>query len=178
LLGTFIIFLFSFYKDLPWLSVAQINFVPQEENTSVNNEEIKQNDDSVIDNNLLVDPLLIMAESEKTTKTPAKIIPFTKFREVPTRLRLSYNKITRNGVTSTLPNTNIVYDWKDKKGVLTDLDTKVIIKGVERNVFNYKKLKNATIIKERTSSGIITTTKKGFVVVTVKTEGDSLKVNY
>ncbi|HEY4502843.1 MAG TPA: right-handed parallel beta-helix repeat-containing protein, partial [Candidatus Paceibacterota bacterium] len=56
------------------------------------------------------------------------IIPFTKFREFPTRLRLSYNKITRNGVTSTLPNTNIVYDWKDKKGVLTDLDTKVIIK--------------------------------------------------
>ena len=88
MLGTFIIFLFSFYKDLPWLSVAQINFVPQEENTSVNNEEIKQNDDSVIDNNLLVDPLLIMAESEKTTKTPAKIIPFTKFREVPTRFRL------------------------------------------------------------------------------------------
>lgn len=78
-----------------------------------------------------------------------------------------------------LPNTNIVYDWQEKKGVLTDLDTKVIVKGVERNVFNYKKAKNTTVIRERTSGGPVSiTTKPGFVSVTVKTEGDGLKVSY
>lgn len=57
-------------------------------------------------------------------------------------------------------------------------DTKVIIKGVEKYVFNYKKANNATIIKEKTSSEVVTTTKQWFVVVTMKTEGDSVKINY
>ena len=106
------------------------------------------------------------------------IIPFTKFKEKPTRLRFSYNKIIRNGIITTVPNTNIVYDWQDKKGVLTDLDTKITIKGVEKYIFNYKKANNVTMIKEKTSLGTTTTTKSGFVVVTARTEGDSVKVNY
>ena len=106
------------------------------------------------------------------------IIPFTKYKEKPARLRFSYNEIIRNGITTTVPNTNIVYDWQEKKGVLTDLDTKITIKGVEKYIFNYKKAKNVTIIKEKTSAGTITTTKSGFVVVTVKTEGDGLVVDY
>lgn len=84
----------------------------------------------------------------------------------------------RNGIITTVPNTNIVYDWQEKKGILTDLDTKVTIKGVETFVFNYKKANNATIIKEKKSSGVVVTTKPGFVVVTVTTEGDGLKVDY
>jgi pimeloyl-ACP methyl ester carboxylesterase len=106
------------------------------------------------------------------------IIPFNKLRELPTRTRLTYNKITRNGVMTTIPNTNIVYDWKEKNGVLKDLDTKVTVKGIERYVFNYKKANNVTIIKEKTSSGIVTTTRSGFMAVTVKTEGDGVKVDY
>lgn len=66
-----------------------------------------------------------------------------------------------------------------KNGVLADLDTKVVKKGVERNIFNYKKANNATIIREKASGGaVVITTKPGFVVVTVKTEGDGLKVDY
>ena len=67
----------------------------------------------------------------------------------------------RNGVATTVPNTHILYDWQEKKGVLTDLDTKVTVKGVEKYIFNYKKANNVTIIKEKTSGGIVATTKPG-----------------
>lgn len=106
------------------------------------------------------------------------LIPFIKLKESNTKLKFSYNKIIRNGVTTIVPNTNIVYDWQEKKGVLTDLDTKVTIKGVEKYVFNYKKANNATIIKEKTSSEVVIITKTGFVVVAAKTEGSILKVDY
>ena len=106
------------------------------------------------------------------------VIPFTKLKEKPTRLRFSYNKIIRNGITTTVPNTNIVYDWQEKKGVLTDLDTKVAIKSIEKFVFNYKKISDSTIIKEKKNKDLVITTKMGFVVVTIKTEGDGLRVDY
>ena len=107
------------------------------------------------------------------------VIPFTKLREIPTRLRLTYNKIIRNGVTIPLSNTNIIYNWQEKKGILTDLDTKVTVKGVERNIFNHKKANNVTIIREKTKGGsVVVTTKPGFVSVTIITEGDGLKVSY
>lgn len=68
------------------------------------------------------------------------IINFKKLRDLPTKLVLVYNSITRNGVSTTTPNTRIEYDWKlDNQNNLKDLDTKVIIKGVEKTVFNYKK---------------------------------------
>lgn len=106
------------------------------------------------------------------------IIPFKKFKDSKTKLRLVYNKIIRNGIETSLPNTNIIYDWKEKKGELTDLDTRIIQRGVERYIFNYNKTKNATIIKERKNSNIIKNTKSGFVVVNIETQGDGLEVNY
>ncbi|MDP2693238.1 MAG: hypothetical protein Q8O88_06440, partial [bacterium] len=106
------------------------------------------------------------------------IIPFTQFRENSTTLKFSYNKIIRNGITTTAPNTNILYDWQETKGVLTGLNTKITVRGVEKYVFSYRKANNVTIIKETTSAGTVTTTKPGFVVVTVKTDGDGLKVSY
>ena len=107
------------------------------------------------------------------------VVPLNKLREVPTRLRLAYNKIIRNGTVIQLPNTNIIYDWKEKNGVLTDLDTRVVIKGVEKNVFNYRKASNTTVIREKLAGNKVSiTTRPGFVSVTVQTEGDSLKVSY
>lgn len=131
----------------------------------------------VIDQN----PMIATTKNSATLTDNAgntTIIPFTKYKEKPTRLRFSYNKIIRNGVITNVPNTNVVYDWQEKKGVLTDLDTKITVKGVEKYTFNYKRKNNATIIKEKTSAGTITTTKSGFVVVMVRTEGNSVKVNY
>ena len=106
------------------------------------------------------------------------VIPFIKFKEKLNKLKFSYNKIIRNGVVTTTPNINIEYEWKEKKGVLIDLDTKIKIKGVEKYTFEYKKEKNVTIIKDKTKSGITTITKAGFVVVIIKTEGDGVIINY
>lgn len=105
-------------------------------------------------------------------------IPFTKYKDLPTRLRFTYNQITRNGITTKIPDTNVFYDWQEKKGNLTDLDTKVTVKGVEKYMFSYKKATNITTIKVKMGSKIITTTRSGFVFVTVKTDGDSLVVSY
>jgi len=77
-----------------------------------------------------------------------------------------------------VPNTNILYDWQEKKGILTDLDTKVTIKGEEKYVFNYKKAINSTTIREKKGKNVITTTKPGFVVVALITNQDDLNVSY
>lgn len=78
-----------------------------------------------------------------------------------------------------LPNTYIQYNWDvDKKNKLKDLDTRVIIKGEERYTFNYKKEKNITTIKKRERKKTITTTKPGFVSVTIKTNGAGIEVDY
>ena len=61
---------------------------------------------------------------------------------------------------------------------MTELDTKVIIKGEEKYVFNYKKANNTTVIKVKIGKNITTTTRQGLVVVTLKTNGETLEVNY
>ncbi len=108
----------------------------------------------------------------------ATVIQFIKYKEKPTKLKFAYNKIIRNGITTTVPDTSIAYEWKEKKGILTDLDTKVKVKGVEKYVFKYKRKSNTTTIKEKKSSGVITTTRSGFVVVTVRTKGNGVVVDY
>lgn len=106
------------------------------------------------------------------------IIPFTKYKEKPTKLKFSYNKIIRNGVVATVPDTNIVYDWKEKKGTLTDLDTKITVKGIEKYVFNYNKANNITTIKEKIGKNIKIIKREGFVAVTLKTNENYLNVSY
>jgi pimeloyl-ACP methyl ester carboxylesterase len=105
-------------------------------------------------------------------------IPFVKLKDKPTKLKFVYNKIVRNGLEIEVPNTHIVYDWQEKKGVLTDLDTRVFVKGVEKYVFSYKKVQDKTVIKERSGNNVVTTTRSGFVPVTVQTEGSLLNVTY
>ncbi|OHB09372.1 MAG: hypothetical protein A3H52_03265 [Candidatus Zambryskibacteria bacterium RIFCSPLOWO2_02_FULL_39_26] len=117
---------------------------------------------------------VVLADSSENTT----VIPFKKLRENSTRFRFTYNQIVRNGLVTQLPNTNIIYNWKEKNSVLTDLDTRVVIKGVEKYIFNYRKAINATIIRERKNGGVVTTTKPGFVIVEVQTEGSGLKVDY
>lgn len=105
-------------------------------------------------------------------------IPFIRFKERPTRLKLSYNKIIRNGVITDVNNTHIIYDWQERNGILTDLDTKIIIKGQEKYLFSYKKFTDKTIIKERIGSKVVTTTREGFIPVTIETNNDLLIINY
>ena len=109
-------------------------------------------------------------------------INFKKLKDSPTKLVLVYNSIIRNGIAITTPNTRIEYDWKlDNQGNLKDLDTKVIIKRVEKNIFNYKKQTNQTTIKNKNiQTGQITTTIKiGLVPVTVTTNlANLLNITY
>jgi len=104
--------------------------------------------------------------------------PINRYKELTTKLWFTFTQITRNGITTKVPNNSVFYDWQEKKGKLTDLETKITIKGVDKYVFNYKKATNTTIIRVRTNSNVVTTTRKGFVVVTIKTKGDSLEVGY
>lgn len=99
-------------------------------------------------------------------------------RELLTRIKLSFNKIIRNGVITLLPNTNIIYEWRESKGVVTSLNTKITINGVEKYVISFNQEKDVTIIKENINGEIIIKTKPGFVIATVKTEGSGLRVDY
>ncbi len=106
------------------------------------------------------------------------VIPFTKYKESQTKLKFFYNKIIRNGIITMLPDTHIVYDWQEEKGLLTDLDIKVTIQGVEKYVFNYKKATDMTTIKIKTNTGMTTSTKSGFVRVTLITNLEDLNISY
>jgi len=106
------------------------------------------------------------------------IIPFIKYRDNPTKLRFVYNKIIRNGIITNVPNTSIMYDWKEKNGILTDLDTTVTVRGEEKYIFSYNKVRQVTTIKEKVNKNIKTTQKEGFVLVKVETKGSELEVNY
>ncbi|MBP7007047.1 MAG: hypothetical protein KBB16_03235, partial [Candidatus Pacebacteria bacterium] len=107
------------------------------------------------------------------------VLYYNKYKEGHDKLRLFFNKIVRNGVNTTLPNTFIEYSWKvNKKGTLTDLDTKVIIKGEEVYFFNYRKSINTTTIFKKEGKRFNVVTKRGFVPVSIITEGNSIKVSY
>ncbi len=107
------------------------------------------------------------------------VLNYTRYKEKPTRLKLSFNTIIRNELSTTFPNTNVQYNWAEKNGVLTDLDTNVTIKGVEMFVFNYKKVTNTTTIREKLKNGTNTSIiRQGFVVVKVETGGNEIKINY
>lgn len=105
-------------------------------------------------------------------------VPVNKYKESTTKLGFIFTKIIRNGVTTKVPNNSVSYDWKEKKGSITDLNTRITIKGMEKYLFNYKKATDITTIKVKTNSKIVTTTQSGFIVVTIKTDGDNLKVSY
>lgn len=106
------------------------------------------------------------------------IIPYIKYRDSATKLRFSFDKINRNDIITNIPNTNVVYDWKEKNNNLTDLDTRVTIKGVEKYVFSYKKATNTTRIKTKIGNSVTTSEKSGFVPVTMITNEDNLIINY
>lgn len=134
---------------------------------------------SAIDN-IDQNPSLTMGTSTVTLKDSQNnttIINFKKLKDTPTKLVLVYNQITRNGIATTTPNTRIEYDWALKNdGTIKDLDTKAIIKGIEKTIFNYKKQNNQTTVKNKSiqTGQVVTTTQSGFVSVTVLTSSSNL----
>jgi hypothetical protein len=105
-------------------------------------------------------------------------VNLTKYKETNTKLKLTYNSITRNGTTTQVPNTTIEYQWSLQGTTLKDLDTKVKIEGEEKYEFKYDKGKNETKVKVKENNQTTTTTQQGFVSVTVETEQGGVEVNY
>lgn len=80
-------------------------------------------------------------------------------------------------ISTITSNTRVKYDWKlDNQGNIKDLDTKIIIEGIERNTFNYKKLSSQTNVKTKNmqTGQVTTTTRTGFAPVTIITNQDNL----
>lgn len=106
-------------------------------------------------------------------------INLTKYKESATRLRLTYTSITRNGVTVTVPQTTIMYDWAlTSSGVLKDIDSKVTVAGVEKYMFTYNRNKDQTKIKVKNGNSQTTTTRSGFVTPAATTDGNGVIVAY
>ena len=61
---------------------------------------------------------------------------------------------------------------------MTDLTTAITIQAEPRYVFNYNRKENITTITKKFGDSTETTIVKGFVAVTVTTEGDGLRVDY
>ncbi len=118
---------------------------------------------------------ITLTDSSGNTTT----INLTKYKESPTKLKLTYNSITRNGTTTPVPNTTIEYEWSlTSTNTLKDLDSKVKIHGEEKYTFSYNKQKHETKIKVKTGNAHTTTTKDAFVSPVVVTEGGSMLVRY
>ncbi len=93
-------------------------------------------------------------------------------------IKLSLSNIVRNGTPTTIANTYLQYDWQEQNGLITDLNTTIFLNEDARYVFSYNKAKNMTTVTEKV--GKVTQVKiiKGVVTFSIKTELESLKVNY
>ena len=130
-----------------------------------------------------ISPIIVTHSNANTTvkdnQDNTTILNYTKYKEKPTKLKFSFNTITRNGVSTTFPNTHVTYNWKlDKEDNLKDLDTRVIIKGVEKYTFNYRKSNNTTTVKQKIGNTTNITTQPEFVSVIIRTNGNDVEVDY
>lgn len=125
-----------------------------------------------------VNPSLVVTATEVTATDRAgntAVIPFVKYRENATRLKVQFEKVVYNSEEKAIPKTTLIYDWKLKKDVLTDLDTELRLKEKSRLKAEYRKQKNETRIVERDKEEKTrtVTVKPGFVSVSVETkQGD------
>ncbi len=119
---------------------------------------------------------IVVVTSTQITATDASgnvtIIPFIKYREHSTRLKVQFEKVVYNTEEISVPKTTLVYDWKLKKDVLTDLDTELRLKDKSRLKAEYRKQKNETRIIEKDKEEKTKTvkTKPGFVSVNAETK--------
>jgi hypothetical protein len=122
-------------------------------------------------------------------------IPLTKYKKEAKEFDISFKEINRNNINTKIPETRIEYSWKEKKGTIIDLDTKITIKNGKKYTFSYNKEKDMTMIKEKeylnnrkdndnedddnnNEGWKIIKKVKGFVSVVVATEGSGIKVDY
>jgi pimeloyl-ACP methyl ester carboxylesterase len=110
-------------------------------------------------------------------------IPFIKFKEKPTKLKIVFDTLIYNGVATATPQVTIEYEWEIKNnGTLKSFSQDVRIRGVRRVTSDYSSSKNETKIVDRIredgEKSVTKTTKTGVDIVALSTNTGILGVTY
>jgi hypothetical protein len=141
-------------------------------------------------------------EGIQTTKTTATsttitdkggntlIVPFIKYKEKQTKLKVTFNTLIYNGIATKIPQTTLEYDWEIRKdGTLKSLSQDIQIKKTRDISAEYESKKNETKIEDRykvkerkddeeDERDTTKITKKGMVLLKFSTDKGGIKINY
>ncbi len=110
-------------------------------------------------------------------------IPFIKFKEKPTKLKIAFDTLIYNGVATATPWVTIEYEWVIKNnGMLQSLSQDIRIKGARRVTADYSLSKGETKIMDRIredgEKSVTKTVKTGVTVLPLSTKAGALDVTY
>ncbi len=110
------------------------------------------------------------------------VIPFVKYKEKPTKLKIVFNTMIYNGIATTTPKTTLEYEWEMKNGTLKELEQDVRIKNTRRVSAEYNAKKNQTKIidkvKEEGEKSTTKITKPGMAILSVSTQEGVIGVQF
>jgi hypothetical protein len=132
-----------------------------------------------IDDNLLnttVSTSTVTALDEQGNKT---ILYFSGLKNEKNESKIVLKKISRNGKEVSLQNTEIKFEMNLKKnGLISEFKSEVEVSDNEVLNLKYEQEKGVTRVKEKTSSGIVNTTRQGLVVEKVITSSSLFRFEY
>jgi hypothetical protein len=138
-------------------------------------------------------------KTAKTTSTSTTItdkggntlvVPFIKYKEKATKLKVTFDTLIYNGIATTIPKTTLEYEWDIKKGgILKSLSQDIQLKNTRDISAEYEAKKNETKIEdkykekerkndeddEKDETKII---KKGIVLLKFSTDKGVVKIDY
>jgi hypothetical protein len=141
-------------------------------------------------------------EGVQTTKTTATsttvtdkggntlIVPFIKYKEKATKLKVTFDTLIYNGIATKIPQTTLEYMWEIKKdGTLKSLSQDIQIKNTRDISAEYESKKNETKIEdkykgkerkddEEDEKETAKITKKGMVLLKFSTDKGVVKIDY
>ncbi len=111
------------------------------------------------------------------------IIPFVKFKEKSTKLKIVFDTLVYNGIATTTPKVTLEYEWELKSnGILKSLIQDIRIEGVRRVTAEYVVNTNQTKIVDRVredeEKNITKTTKPDIALLTLSSLGGVLQLTY
>jgi parallel beta-helix repeat protein len=129
----------------------------------------------------------VVTTNSKTTITDKAgnifVIPFTKYKDGKTKLKVVFEKLIYNDIVKNIPKTTLEYEWElNKNGTIKELEQDVVIKNTRRVSAEYESKKNETKItdkeKEEGEKSNIKTKKPGVVLFTISTQNGVVGVQY
>ena len=111
------------------------------------------------------------------------VIPFTKYKDGKTKLKVVFEKLIYNDIVKNIPKTTLEYKWElNKNGTIKELEQDVIVKNTRRVSAKYESKKNETKItdkeKEDGDKRNVKSIKSGLVVLTISTQNSVVDVQY